>query len=51
MYAIRSYYAPGVTMGEIYKSVTPFICIKLAVLILCMLVPELVLWLPNKLMG
>lgn len=41
----------GVGMGEIYKSVTPFILINLAVLIICMMFPELVLWLPNKVMG
>ena len=41
----------GVGMGEIYKSVTPFILINLTVLIICMIFPELVLWLPNKVMG
>lgn len=51
LFYLKGIAPPGVTMGEIYKSVTPFICIKLAILILCMLVPELVLWLPDKLMG
>lgn len=41
----------GIGMGEIYKSVTPFILINLAVLIICMLFPNIVLWLPNKVMG
>ena len=41
----------GVGMGEIYKSVTPFILVNLTVLILCMSFPEIVLWLPNKVMG
>jgi len=41
----------GVTMGEIYRSVTPFILLNLLVLILCMCFPEIVLWLPNKVMG
>lgn len=41
----------GVTMGEIYKSVTPFILVNLTVLILCMAFPEIVLWLPNMVMG
>ncbi len=41
----------GVGMGEIYKSVTPFILINLTVLIICMVFPEIVLWLPNKVMG
>ncbi|MEM5528615.1 TRAP transporter large permease subunit [Gammaproteobacteria bacterium AS21] len=41
----------GVTMGEIYRSVTPFIMLNLCVLILCMVFPEIVLWLPNKVMN
>lgn len=51
LFYLKGIAPPGVTMGEIYRSVVPFICIKLGVLILCMLMPELVLWLPNKLMG
>lgn len=41
----------GIGMGEIYRSVTPFILLNLSVLILCMVFPEIVLWLPNKVMG
>jgi tripartite ATP-independent transporter DctM subunit len=40
----------GITMMDIYKSVTPFIMVQLVVLIICMVFPELVLWLPNKMM-
>ncbi|ABM02426.1 TRAP dicarboxylate transporter, DctM subunit [Psychromonas ingrahamii 37] len=40
----------GITMMDIYKSVTPFILVQLVVLIICMVFPELVLWLPNKMM-
>ncbi|OUS29758.1 C4-dicarboxylate ABC transporter permease ['Osedax' symbiont bacterium Rs2_46_30_T18] len=41
----------GVTMGEIYRSVTPFVLLNLCVLILCMVFPEIILWLPNKVMN
>ncbi len=41
----------GIGMSEIYKSVTPFILLNLTVLILCMVFPEIVLWLPNLVMG
>ncbi|NQZ33135.1 MAG: TRAP transporter large permease subunit [Oceanospirillaceae bacterium] len=41
----------GVTMGDIYRSVTPFILLNLCVLILCMIFPEIILWLPNKVMN
>ncbi|KEA64641.1 TRAP-type C4-dicarboxylate transport system, large permease component [Marinobacterium lacunae] len=51
LFYLKGIAPPGVTMSDIYRSVLPFICIKAAVLILCMLVPEIVLWLPNKIMG
>jgi len=41
----------GITMMDIYKSVTPFILVQLLVLIICMLFPDLITWLPNKVMG
>lgn len=41
----------GITMMDIYKSVTPFILVQLVVLIICMVFPDLVLWLPNKVMN
>jgi len=39
----------GVTLGDIYKGVIPFIIIQLTVLILCILIPSLILWLPGVL--
>ena len=38
---------PGVTMGDIYKSVWPFIGLQTVCLILIMVFPEIVLWLPS----
>ncbi len=40
----------GITMMDIYRSVTPFILVQLVVLIICMVFPEVVLWLPNMVM-
>ncbi|MCG8567923.1 MAG: TRAP transporter large permease subunit, partial [Desulfobacterales bacterium] len=37
----------GVTMGDIYKSVWPFIGLQTLCLIIIMVFPEIVLWLPN----
>lgn len=51
LFYLKGIAPPGVTMLDIYKSVLPFVMLKLGVLILCMLVPEIVTWLPNKLMG
>ncbi|GAA3539296.1 TRAP transporter large permease subunit [Zobellella aerophila] len=51
LFYLKGIAPPGVTMMDIYKSVLPFVMLKLGILILCMLVPEIVTWLPNKLMG
>ncbi|MFP2768520.1 TRAP transporter large permease [Oceanisphaera sp. KMM 10153] len=51
LFYLKGIAPPGVTMMDIYKSVLPFVMLKLGVLVLCMLVPEIVTWLPNKLMG
>lgn len=36
-----------VTTGEIYRGIIPFVLIQLAVVIIVLLVPEIVLWLPQ----
>ncbi|BDR15095.1 TRAP transporter large permease subunit [Vibrio sp. STUT-A11] len=41
----------GITMLDIYKSVTPFILVQLLVLCIVMVFPDLVTWLPNQVMG
>jgi tripartite ATP-independent transporter DctM subunit len=51
LFYIKGIAPSDVTMGEIYKSVTPFILLNLLVLIICMIFPEIILWLPNKIMG
>ncbi|QMV13267.1 TRAP transporter large permease [Vibrio spartinae] len=37
----------GVTMLDLYKSVLPFITVQFIVLVICMVFPDLVTWLPN----
>jgi len=51
LFYLKGIAPPDISMLDIYKSVTPFVLIKLLVLVICMLFPELVLWLPNKIMG
>lgn len=51
LFYLKGIAPPDVGMGDIYRSVTPFILLNLTVLILCMVFPEIVLWLPNKVMG
>jgi tripartite ATP-independent transporter DctM subunit len=51
LFYLKGITPPDVGMGEIYKSVTPFIIINLIVLITCMIFPDIVVWLPNLIMG
>ena len=41
----------GVTMWDIIKGVIPFILIIMLVLVLCSIFPEIILWLPEKMIG
>ena len=51
LFYLKGIAPPDIGMSEIYKSVTPFILLNLTVLILCMVFPEIVTWLPNAVMG
>ncbi|MBR7888158.1 TRAP transporter large permease subunit [Marinomonas sp. A79] len=50
LFYLKGIAPPGVTMLDIYKSILPFVLLKLLVLITVMMIPELVTWLPNQLM-
>ncbi|RDL45448.1 C4-dicarboxylate ABC transporter permease [Marinomonas piezotolerans] len=51
LFYLKGIAPPGITMLDIYRSVTPFVLIKLLVLIIVMFNPDLVTWLPDKLMN
>ncbi len=38
---------PGVTIGDIYKGVIPFVLMQLLALVIVFLYPQLALWLPK----
>lgn len=42
---------PGVTMTDIYKAIIPFIPLQIIGLVIVLLNPQLVLWLPNMVFG
>lgn len=50
LFYIRSVAPPGVTMADIYKSITPFVILQGMALILMMIFPELITWLPYQIM-
>jgi tripartite ATP-independent transporter DctM subunit len=47
LFYMKAIVPPDITMGDIYKSVLPFVAIQALGLILIMLFPEIVLWLPR----
>jgi tripartite ATP-independent transporter DctM subunit len=48
LFLMRAFAPAEITMGDIYKSVTPFVIVMVAALALIMVFPEIALWLPNK---
>ncbi|MCB1033766.1 MAG: TRAP transporter large permease subunit, partial [Acidobacteria bacterium] len=38
---------PSVTMGHIYRGIIPFVALQMGALALCVIFPEIVLWLPR----
>ena len=51
LFYLKGIAPPGVGMGTIYRSVLPFVMVNLTVLIICMIFPQIILWLPNKVLG
>ncbi len=49
LFYLKGVVPPSVTLGDIYRSVTPFILLMIAAIGICMLFPEIVLVLPNAL--
>ena len=38
---------PSVTMRDIYRGIVPFVAVQLLAVALCLIFPEIVLWLPR----
>jgi tripartite ATP-independent transporter DctM subunit len=49
LFYMKSIVPPGITMGDIYRSVIPFVALQMIGLILVMLFPPLAVWLPRAL--
>lgn len=47
LFLMRAFAPPEISMGDIYRSVTPFVLVMIATLALIMAVPDIALWLPN----
>lgn len=51
IFYLRGISPPEITIHHMYKGVIPFIVLQLATLILTMIFPELVMWLPKKVLS
>lgn len=51
LFYMKSIAPVGVTMVDIYRSVWPFLLLQGAGLVLCMVFPEIILWLPSIMIG
>ncbi len=49
LFYLKAVAPPGITMLDIYRSIAPFLSLKLLVLLIVMLVPQTATWLPNLL--
>lgn len=51
LFYLRGVVPEGITMGDIYRSVWPFVVLQGLTLALCMVFPDIILWLPNIMKG
>jgi len=51
LFILKGVTPPEITMADIYKSIAPYILIMILGLIVCMIFPEIVLWLPNQMIA
>ena len=51
LFYMKAVVPPGVTMMDIYKSATPFVFLQMLGLIICMIFPGIVTWLPYAMLG
>ena len=47
MFYLKAVAPPDVTMTDLYRSVLPYMGLQMIGMALCMLFPQIVLWLPN----
>ena len=47
LFYMKAVVPPGITMIDIYKSQTPFVLLMMFGLLLCMIFPEIITWLPS----
>jgi TRAP-type mannitol/chloroaromatic compound transport system permease large subunit len=51
LFYMRSVVPPSVTMTDVYKSIYPYVILEIIVMVLLIIWPQIVLWLPAQIMG
>jgi TRAP-type mannitol/chloroaromatic compound transport system permease large subunit len=51
LFYLKGIAPPEMTIYDIYKGVVPFILLQWIALILCILIPDIILWLPKFAFG
>jgi TRAP-type mannitol/chloroaromatic compound transport system permease large subunit len=47
MFYLKAVAPPDVTMADLYRSVLPYMALQIIGMALCMVFPQIILWLPN----
>jgi TRAP-type mannitol/chloroaromatic compound transport system permease large subunit len=51
LFLMRAMAPPEITLGDIYKSIVPFVFVMIIGLAIVMIFPQIALWLPNQYYG
>ncbi len=51
LFLMRAMSPPGITLGDIYRSIVPFVLVMVFALVLVMVFPQIALWLPQTVYG
>ncbi|MDX8355695.1 TRAP transporter large permease [Cognatiyoonia sp. IB215182] len=51
LFLMRAMSPPEITLGDIYRSITPFVAVMIVALIIIMAFPQIALWLPQAIYG
>ncbi len=51
LFLMRAMAPPEITLGDIYRSIVPFVIVMIVAMVMLMVYPEIALWLPQKVYG
>jgi TRAP-type mannitol/chloroaromatic compound transport system permease large subunit len=51
LFYLKGVVPEGVTIGDIYRGIVPFVILQLLMVAICLAFPQLILWLPEQMYG